>query len=62
MHDRVPRIMFPFARRVIAETTRDGGFAPLLLDPINFSELYRQHRTKRDVAEADPNMAAIVPE
>ena len=57
-----PRIMFPFARRVIAETTRDGGFAPLLLDPINFSELYRQHRAKRDVSEADPNMAATVPE
>lgn len=39
-----PRLLFPFARRVIAEATRDGGFAPLLLAPIDFSALYRQRR------------------
>jgi preprotein translocase subunit SecB len=53
-----PRIMFPFARRVIAETTRDGGFAPLLLDPINFAALYRQRRAE----QADPNAPATVPD
>ena len=47
-----PRILFPFARRIIAETTRDGGFPPLLLDPINFSHLYRQYLDQR-VAEAE---------
>ena len=31
-----PRQLFPFARRVIADATRDGGFPPLLLDPIDF--------------------------
>ena len=31
-----PRILFPFARRVVADAVRDGGFAPLLLEPIDF--------------------------
>lgn len=37
-----PRIIFPFARRIIADVTRDGGFMPLMLDPIDFAALYRQ--------------------
>ncbi len=40
-----PRMLFPFARRVIADATRDGGFPPLLLSPIDFISLYRQQRT-----------------
>jgi preprotein translocase subunit SecB len=36
-----PRQLFPFARRVVADLTRDGGFPPLLLDPIDFMTLYR---------------------
>ncbi len=35
-----PRILFPFARRLVADAVRDGGFAPLLLDPIDFHGLY----------------------
>ncbi len=37
-----PRILFPFARRVIADAVRDAGFAPLLLEPIDFNGLYVQ--------------------
>ncbi|WP_018631466.1 protein-export chaperone SecB [Neomegalonema perideroedes] len=37
-----PRILFPFARRVVADATRDGGYPPLLLDPVDFMALYRQ--------------------
>lgn len=37
-----PRLLFPFARRVIAEITREGGHPPLLIDPIDFLGLYRQ--------------------
>ena len=37
-----PRLLFPFARQIVSETVRDGGFPPLLLDPIDFAELYRQ--------------------
>jgi preprotein translocase subunit SecB len=37
-----PRMLFPFARQVVAEATRNGGFPPLLVDPVDFSTLYRQ--------------------
>lgn len=37
-----PRLLFPFARRVLADAVRDGGFPPLLLDPIDFGGLYAQ--------------------
>lgn len=37
-----PRLVFPFARRVLADAVRDGGFPPLLLDPIDFGALYMQ--------------------
>jgi preprotein translocase subunit SecB len=39
-----PRLIFPFARRIIGDTTRDGGFPPLMLDPIDFAALYLQQR------------------
>jgi len=39
-----PRIIFPFARRVIADATRDGGFPPLMLEPIDFVQLYQRHQ------------------
>ena len=44
-----PRLLFPFAREIIANTARNGGFPPLLLDPIDFVGLYRQR-----MAEAQP--------
>jgi preprotein translocase subunit SecB len=37
-----PRILFPFARRVIADATRDAGFTPVMLEPIDFTALYMQ--------------------
>jgi preprotein translocase subunit SecB len=38
-----PRLMFPFARNIVADTTRDGGFPPLMINPIDFAELLRQN-------------------
>jgi len=40
-----PRIVFPFARAVIANATRDGGFPPLMINPIDFAELLRRQQT-----------------
>ena len=37
-----PRLLFPFAREIVATAVRNGGFPPLLLDPIDFVALYRQ--------------------
>ena len=45
-----PRIIFPFARRIIADATRDAGYPPLLLDPIDFAALYRQHIAAQQAA------------
>ncbi|BAE53348.1 protein-export chaperone SecB [Paramagnetospirillum magneticum] len=36
-----PRLLFPFARNIVADMTRDGGLPPLLLQPLDFVELYR---------------------
>ncbi len=39
-----PRMLFPFARRILSDATRDGGFPPLMLNPIDFMALYRQQQ------------------
>src|SRR5262245_26208352 len=41
-----PRLLFPFAREVIATVVRNGGFPPLLIDPIDFVGLYRQRMSE----------------
>lgn len=41
-----PRILFPFARRIVADQVRDGGFPPLMLDPIDFATLYMQRQAQ----------------
>ena len=45
-----PRMLFPFARRIIADVVRDGGFPPLLMEPVDFVNLYRQHAMARSEA------------
>jgi preprotein translocase subunit SecB len=37
-----PRLLFPFARQIVAEATRNGGFPPLMLDPIDFAQMFQQ--------------------
>ena len=45
------RMLFPFARNIVADATRDGGFPPLMINPIDFAALYReQHMTAKDDA------------
>lgn len=45
-----PNILFPYARQVISEMTVAGGFPPLLLNPVNFEALYRQHLAQQTQA------------
>ena len=54
-----PRLLFPFARRIISDATIDGGFPPLLLDPIDFAGLYMQ-RAAQQQAEASGGQAGDV--
>jgi len=45
-----PRMLFPFARRIVSDVTRDGGFPPLNLENIDFVQLYRQELLRRQQA------------
>lgn len=53
-----PRQIFPFARAILANITRDGGFTPLLLNPIDFAELYR-NRTAAEAAAQGTGPLAV---
>jgi len=55
-----PRLLFPFARRVIADATRDGGFPPLMIDPIDFLGLYRRRlqQQQQQAGDGDGDAAA----
>jgi preprotein translocase subunit SecB len=46
-----PRLLFPFAREIIATSVRDGGFPPLMLDPVDFVGLYRQNMERQAAAQ-----------
>ena len=52
-----PRLLFPFARRIIAEVTRDGGHPPLLIDPIDFVGLYQKQKAGKAAPGADAQPA-----
>ncbi|WP_417459372.1 protein-export chaperone SecB [Kordiimonas sp.] len=57
---QAPMMMFPFARRIIADASRDGGFPPLLLEPINFEALFRaqQAQEAQQTGEAQADAAS----
>lgn len=48
-----PRMLFPFVRRIISDMTRDGGFPPFNMDPVDFVALYRQEIARRVAAEQE---------
>lgn len=47
-----PRLLFPFAREMIATATRNGGFPPLLLEPVDFVTLYQQRMAQEGQQQA----------
>jgi preprotein translocase subunit SecB len=47
-----PRLLFPFARQIMADATRNGGFPPLMLDPIDFASMYQQRMRQQAAATA----------
>ncbi|MEP7222462.1 MAG: protein-export chaperone SecB [Novosphingobium sp.] len=55
LYAEAPRILFPFARRIVADAVRDAGFPPVMLEPIDFNGLYiQQLAQQQQVAEAEP--------
>jgi preprotein translocase subunit SecB len=53
-----PRLLFPFSRQILAETTREGGYPPLLINPIDFTPLYWQELRDRQ-ARGDVPLASM---
>ena len=48
-----PRLLFPFSREIVAAAVRNGGFPPLLLDPVDFVALYRQSLAQQQAAQGN---------
>ena len=49
-----PRLLFPFARAIISDATRDGGFMPLNIQPVDFVAVY-QHNLAQQAAHKTSN-------
>ena len=55
IYGEAPRILFPFARRILADAVRDAGYPPVLLEPIDFNGIYLQQLAQAaQTAEAEP--------
>jgi preprotein translocase subunit SecB len=52
-----PRLLFPFAREIVATAVRNGGFPPLLLDPVDFVALYQQRMAQMQAQQPTPTPA-----
>jgi len=52
-----PRLLFPFAREIVATAVRNGGFPPLLLDPVDFVALYQQRVAQMQPQQQTPPAA-----
>lgn len=50
-----PHLMFPFARSIISDVIREGGFPPLLLSPVDFAALYRKQQEEAEAANDKKN-------
>lgn len=48
-----PRILFPFARRIISDISAEGGFPPLRVDPVDFAGLYQTQKQRAAAAQQD---------
>lgn len=46
-----PRMLFPFARQVVAEATRNGGFPPLMIDPVDFARMFQQRMAEEQARQ-----------
>jgi preprotein translocase subunit SecB len=54
-----PRLIFPFARQVLATITQQGGFPPLMMEPVDFAAIYQQNLKSLQDAQNAPNGGAV---
>jgi preprotein translocase subunit SecB len=53
-----PRLLFPFARQIVADCTRNGGFPPLMIDPIDFAQMFQQRLAQEQAKAQAPTGTA----
>jgi preprotein translocase subunit SecB len=56
-----PYLLFPFVRQIVAQSTRDGGFVPLLLEPLDFAGMYQQQRAARAQQQGAEGVPSAAP-
>ena len=56
-----PRLLFPFGRAIISDVTREGGFPPLMLQPVDFAALYQRSEAQAAAAAAAAPMPPVDP-
>ena len=56
-----PRLIFPFARQVLATITQQGGFPPLMMEPVDFAAIYQQNLKSLQDAQAAPTNGSGTP-
>ena len=54
-----PRMMFPFVRRIVADLVSDGGLPPLMIEPIDFAQLYRKRLERAAAAEKGQQVSSV---
>ena len=52
-----PSLLFPYARRVVSDITRDSGFQPLMLEHLDFASLHQQRKTQKEASASDSAIA-----
>lgn len=50
-----PRLLFPFARNIVADATRNGSFPPLMIDPVDFAQLYQSRMAEQQAQSEKPS-------
>ena len=53
-----PRLLFPFARAIVSDVTRDGGFMPLNIQPVDFVAVYQHNLAKQQEAASETKRTA----
>ena len=56
-----PRLIFPFARQVLASVTQQGGFPPLMMEPVDFNAIYMQNLKQLQAQQAAGNSGSAAP-
>ena len=52
-----PSLLFPYARRVVSDITRDSGFQPLMLEHLDFASLHQQRKAQKEASASDSAIA-----